>query len=462
MSTEACDVVVIGAGNAGLSAALTARAAGARVIVLEAAPRHLRGGNSRHTRNLRVAHDRPTSVLTGAYSANEFWDDLLRVSGDTDEALARIAISGSAGCPDWMARHGARFQSSLKGTLHLGRTNAFFLGGGKALMNGYFASAERLGIDVRYDASVERLDLTGGRFASVVVATATGRTELPARAVVLASGGFEANLPWLREAWGPAADNFIVRGTPFNTGRVLRLMLDAGAEAIGDAKACHAIAVDARAPKFDGGIVTRIDSIPLGIVVNTDGRRFSDEGADVWPRRYASWGALIAGQRDQLVYAVTDQKVAGRFMPSVFPAIEHGSLEALAAALGLPVDAFVDTVRRFNQAVRPGRFDHTGLDDCRTEGLDPPKSHWAQTIDAPPFCAYPLRPGITFTYLGVRVDAQARVLMQDGQPATNVFAAGEIMAGNILRRGYAAGVGMTIGTVFGRIAGEGAARHAGA
>jgi tricarballylate dehydrogenase len=454
------DVVVLGAGNAGLSAALAARASGARVVVLEAAPRHLRGGNSRHTRNLRVAHDRPTPVLTGAYTEAEFWDDLLRVSGETDETLARITISASAGCPAWMSTHGARFQSSLKGTLHLGRTNAFFLGGGKALMNGYFASAERLGIDVRYDAAVDQLVLTGGRFASIVAAAPEGRFEIPGRAVVLASGGFEANLPWLREAWGDAADNFIVRGTPFNTGRVLRLMLDAGAEAIGDSRACHAIAVDARAPKFDGGIVTRIDSIPLGIVVNVEGRRVSDEGADVWPRRYASWGSLIAGQPDQLAYAITDHKVAGLFMPSVFPAIERGSLDGLATALGLPLDAFLETVREFNAAVRPGRFDHSVLDECRTEGLQPPKSHWAQTLDTPPFCAYPLRPGITFTYLGVRVDAEARVLMQDGQPAANIFAAGEIMAGNILRRGYAAGVGMTIGTVFGRIAGEGAARHA--
>lgn len=454
------DVVVIGAGNAGLSAALTARHAGARVVVLEAAPRHLRGGNSRHTRNLRVAHVRPTAVLTEAYTEDEFWTDLLRVSGDTDEALARMTIAGSAGCPEWMAAHGGRFQSSLRGTLHLGRTNAFFLGGGKGLMNGYFASADRLGVEVRYDASVERLDFSGGRFEAAEITTPTGTDRVAGRAVVLASGGFESNLGWLREAWGPAADNFIVRGTPFNTGRVLRLALDAGVDAIGDPRACHAIAVDARAPKFDGGIVTRIDSIPLGIVVNVQGRRFADEGEDAWPKRYASWGSLIAGQPDQLAYAITDQKVAGCFMPAVFPAIERQTLGELAEALTLPRDGFEETVRQFNQAVRPGRFDHRVMDDCRTEGLNPPKSHWAQTLASPPFCAYPLRPGITFTYLGVRIDREARVLMQDGQRAQNVFAAGEIMAGNILRRGYVAGVGMTIGTVFGRIAGEGAARHA--
>ena len=359
-----------------------------------------------------------------------------------------------------MARHGARFQSPLQGTLQLGRTNAFFLGGGKALMNGYYAAAERLGIAVRYEAKVEDLQLSGARFDAAVVRSPAGTEIVRGSAAVLASGGFESNLTWLREVWGPAADNFIVRGTPFNTGRILRIMLDAGAEAVGEEKACHAIAVDARAPKFDGGIVTRLDSLPLGIVVNAHGRRFHDEGEDVWPKRYATWGSLIAAQPDQIAYAITDRKVAGCFMPPVFPAIEGATWRELGGALGLPAAALEGTVHRFNQAVRPGRFDHTVLDDCHTEGLSPPKSHWAQALDAPPFCAYPLRPGITFTYLGLRVNAAARVILQGGAPAENIYAAGEIMAGNVLRGGYVAGVGMTIGTVFGRIAGEGAARHA--
>lgn len=458
--TPPWDVVVLGAGNAGLCAALTARAAGARVVVVESAPHALRGGNSRHTRNLRVAHAAPTDVLTDAYPEEEFLADLRRVSGTTDEALAALAIRRSADCPAWMRGHGVRFQSSLKGTLHLGRTNAFFLGGGKALMNTYFAAAARLGIEVLYDATVGHIEVRDGRFTQAVVQTPHGAQVLAGRTVVLASGGFEANLDWLQEAWGPAAGNFIIRGTPYNTGRVLRLMLDAGAAPIGDPRACHAVAVDARAPKFDGGIVTRLDCVPLGIVVNAQGERFYDEGEDVWPKRYAIWGSLVAEQPDQIAYVLTDQKVRGRFMPSVFPAIEADSVAALAARLGLPVEAVEATVRGFNAAVRPGRFDHSAPDDCRTEGLTPPKSHWAQTLDTPPFLAYPLRPGITFTYLGVRVDSDARVQMQDGHTADNIFAAGEIMAGNILRRGYVAGVGMTIGTVFGRLAGEGAARRA--
>jgi tricarballylate dehydrogenase len=455
-------VAVIGGGNAALCTALTARAAGARVIVIECAPRDFRAGNSRHTRNLRCAHGAPTSVLTEAYHEDEFMADLLRVNGhETDETLARLVVERSAACPQWMAGYGVRFQSSLKGTLHLSRTNAFFLGGGKALMNSYYAAAERLGIDVIYDAEVTALDIAGGDCQSIMVGGPTPMT-IAADAVVVASGGFEANFEWLEEAWGPAARNFIVRGTPYNRGTVLRMLLDAGAAPIGDPKECHAVAVDARSPKFDGGIVTRLDCVPLGIAVNRHGQRFYDEGEELWPKRYAIWGKLIARQPEQIAYSIIDAKLRNRFMPSVFAAVEAGSIAELAAKLGLQPQRLEETVASFNAAVKPGSFDHTTLDDCRTEGLTPPKSHWAQRIDTPPFIGYPLRPGITFTYLGVQVDDRARVLTAAGTPFTNVFAAGEIMAGNILRKGYLAGIGMTIGTVFGRIAGESAARHANA
>jgi tricarballylate dehydrogenase len=458
---EIYDVAVLGGGNAGLCAALTAREAGARVIVVESAPRHFRGGNSRHTRNLRSAHLAPTSVLTDAYPEDEFLSDLLRVSGpETDEALARLVVGHSAGSLAWMQRHGARFQSSLRGTLHLGRTNAFFLGGGKALMNSYYGAASRLGIDVVYDAEVVGLDLEDGRFASARIRAGGAGHDVRARAAVLATGGFESNIEWLRDVWGDAADNFIIRGTPYNTGTVLRLMLDAGAQPVGDARACHAIAVDARAPKFDGGIVTRLDSVSLGIVVNNRGERFYDEGEDFWPKRYAIWGSLIAAQPDQIAFSIVDAKAIGKFLPSVFPPIAAASIRELARFLDLRPDRLETTVAAYNAAVRPGSFDHAVLDNCRTEGLHPPKSHWAQPIDTPPFWGYPLRPGITFTYLGLKVDERARVLMANGEPAANICAAGEIMAGNILRKGYIAGVGMTIGTVIGRIAGSEAASHA--
>jgi tricarballylate dehydrogenase len=455
------DVVVIGGGNAGLCAAFTARELGARVLVLECAPRALRGGNSRHTRNLRCAHAAPTGLLTDAYPEEELLADLERANeGETDEALAQLVAARSAHCVPWMAARGVRFQSALRGTLQLSRTNAFFLGGGTALMNTYYAAAEKLGIDVRYDAEVTGLAIHNGRFEAARVRSNGTVHEVHANAVVVAAGGFEANLDWLREAWGDAASNFIVRGTPYNTGTMLRALLDAGAGPIGDPRECHAVAIDGRAPKFDGGIVTRLDCVPLGIVVDRDGARFYDEGEDVWPKRYAIWGKLVARRRDQVAYSIVDAKVRGLYMPSVYPAIEAGSMRELAARLDLPPERLESTVAEFNRAVQRGSFDHTKLDDCRTAGLSPAKTHWAQRLDTPPYAAYPLRPGITFTYLSVRVDAAARVLAKSGAPFENVYAAGEVMAGNVLRKGYIAGIGMTIGTVFGRIAGESAARHA--
>jgi tricarballylate dehydrogenase len=455
------DVVVIGGGNAGLNAAFVARELGARVLVLERAPRALRGGNSRHTRNLRCAHAAPTQILTDAYPEEELLADLKRVNeGETDEALATIVAARSTECVQRMTSLGARFQAALRGTLQLSRTNAFFLGGGTALMNSYYAEAERRGIDVRYDADVTQLILRDGRFQLATMKLSGADCAVRANAVVVAAGGFEANLDWLRDAWGDAARNFIVRGTPYNTGAVLRALLDAGAAPVGSPSECHAVAIDARSPKFDGGIVTRLDCVPLGIVVDRDAARFYDEGEDAWPKRYAIWGKLVAHAKDQIAYSIVDAKVRGLFMPSVYPAIEAASIRELAGRLELPAERLEATDAAFNRAVQPGSFDHTALDGCRTFGLSPDKTHWAQRLDTPPFAAYPLRPGITFTYLGVRVDAAARVLAANGVPFDNVYAAGEIMAGNVLRKGYIAGIGMTIGTVFGRIAGESAARHA--
>jgi tricarballylate dehydrogenase len=458
------DVLVIGGGNAALCAALTAREAGARVRLLEAAPRAWRGGNSMHTRNIRCMHDAPQDVLTDAYPEEEFWQDLLKVTGGrTSEALARRVIRDSQQVRAWMRRHGVHFQPSLSGTLHLSRTNAFFMGGGKALVNAYYRSAEALGVQVQYESPVQCIELDGGgRF---VAAQLESGTVLPARACVVASGGFESNRAWLREAWGCnergewPADAFLVRGTRFNQGVLLKDLLAQGADAVGDATQAHMVAIDARAPLYDGGICTRVDAVSLGIMVNRDGLRFYDEGEDFWPKRYAIWGRLVAQQPAQVAHCIIDAKARGRFMPPVFPGEEAGTLEQLARQLGLPEAAFLATVRGFNAACREGRFDHAVLDDCHTDGLQPPKTHWARPIDTPPFTGYTLKPGVTFTYLGLKVDAQSAVQF-GGAASANLFAAGEVMAGNVLGQGYTAGVGMTIGTVFGRIAGASAARAA--
>ena len=240
---------------------------------------------------------------------------------------------------------------------------------------------------------------------------------------------------------------------------MLRVLLDSGAKPVGDPRQCHAVAIDARAPKFDGGIVTRLDCVPFGIVVNKHAERFYDEGEDFWPKRYAIWGRLVAQQPEQIAYTIIDSKSIDLFIPSAFPPIEADSINELALQLEIDPSILQETVTTFNHAVRSGTFDPTALDDCQTEGLELPKSHWARPLDTPPFYGYPLRPGITFTYLGVTVNDRAQVIMQNDEPAPNIFAAGEIMAGNILGKGYLAGFGMTIGTVFGRIAGKEAVRY---
>ncbi|MEM8700005.1 MAG: FAD-dependent tricarballylate dehydrogenase TcuA, partial [Pseudomonadota bacterium] len=444
------DILVVGGGNAALCAAITAREAGMRVLLLEGAPEPYRGGNSRHTRNFRCMHSGPQGVLTGAYGEDEYFDDLIKVTGGkTDEALARMTIRASEECYGWMEAHGVDFQPSLSGTLSLSRTNAFFLGGGKALVNAYYRMARDLGVEIAYEAEVAHLDHDGQRISAVEAVIGGETVRLTPQAVVVASGGFQADLDWLAEAWGPAARNFLIRGTPYNRGKVLKDLLDQGIESVGDPTQCHAVAIDGRAPKFDGGIVTRLDCVPFSVVVNNRGERFYDEGEDVWPKRYAIWGRLVAAQPDQVAYAVIDARSLELFMPSVFPPVQADTIEGLSQRLGLPGAAFKATVERFNAACREGDFHPTELDGLATEGLDPPKTNWARPIAEPPFYGYELRPGVTFTYLGLKVDSSAQVQGAEG-PVENLWAAGEIMAGSILGQGYLAGFGMTIGTVFGR------------
>ncbi|HCY16075.1 MAG: tricarballylate dehydrogenase [Curvibacter sp. GWA2_64_110] len=456
------DVLVIGGGNAALCAALMAREAGASVLLLEAAPREWRGGNSGHTRNLRCMHDAPQDVLVDAYPEEEYWQDLRKVTGGlTNEHLARLTIRASSTCRDWMRKHGVHFQPPLSGALHVARTNAFFMGGGKALVNAYYRSAEKLGVRIRYNAPVDRLEIQDGRF----VAAHVGAERIEAKACVLAAGGFESNRAWLREAWGQnadgewPADNFLIRGTRFNQGVLIKHMMEQGADMIGDPSQSHCVAIDARAPLYDGGICTRIDCVSLGVVVNQNAQRFYDEGEDFWPKRYAIWGRLVAQQPSQIGYSIIDSKAIGRFMPPVFPGVKADSLPELAQKLGLDVDTFMRTLNDYNAACRVGTFDHTALDDCHTEGVAPAKTHWARPIDTAPFYGYALRPGITFTYLGLKVNDQAAVHF-GGTPSDNLFVAGEMMAGNVLGKGYTAGVGMSIGTAFGRIAGTQAAQAA--
>ena len=455
------DVLVVGGGSAALCAAIAARRSGASVRLVERAPLTLRGGNTRHARNFRLMHDGPEWYVPDAYHEDAFFKDLVRVTdGATDEALARRLIRGSATIADWLGDNGVRLQDPAGGAMPYSRRTAFFLGGGKAMINTLYATAAKLGVAIGYHSDVVALRFGDDRDCEADIVHPGSSERVTAKTMVLCTGGHQADLAWLRRDFGAAADNFMVRGSPHVTGTVLRLLLDAGAKPVGDAARCHLVAVDARGPKFDGGIVTRITAIPHGIVVDRDGRRFHDEGEDARKTHFAQWGARIAERPDQIAYLILDAAGLGRALPTALAPIHADTIAGLADLLGLDPAALQTTLRDYNAATDAA--DDRPLRERCTSGLTPPKSHGAVALTVPPFAAYPMRPGITFTHFGVAVDDHMRVLGSDGRPMRNVFAAGMIMAANVLGGGYLAGLGVALSTVFGRLAGEEAARHAGA
>jgi tricarballylate dehydrogenase len=456
---EIPDVLVVGGGSAALCAAIAARRSGATVRLVEQAPVSLRGGNTRHARNFRLMHDGPAWYVPDSYGEDAFFKDLVRVThGASDERLARILIRGSATIATWLGDNGVRLQDPASGAMPYSRRTAFFLGGGKAMINALYATALKLGVSVGYDREVTALTFGDEQDCTADILHDGNIERVTAKTLVLCTGGHQAKLDWLRQSFGAVADSFMIRGTPYATGAVLRLLLDAGAKPVGDPARAHMVAVDARGPKFDGGIVTRITAIPHGIVVDRDGRRFHDEGEDARKTHFARWGARIADSPDQIAYLILDAQGSGRALPTALPPIRADTVASLATKLGLDPAALQTTVADFNAATPAG--DDLPVNERRTTGLTPPKSRAAVALTAPPFAAYPLRPGITFTHFGVAVDDHMRVMMTDGQPARNVFAAGMIMAANVLGDGYLAGLGVALSTVFGRLAGEQAARQA--
>lgn len=452
-AVDEVDVVVAGGGNAGVCATLSALEHGARVLLVERGDRESRGGNSKYTRNLRCASD--------LYPEDELLKDLIGVTGtEIDVELAKFTIHTSRETPGWMETYGVRWQAAFRGTMHLDRTNRFFLGGGKALLNVYYRALEARNVPILYETAVLDVVARDGGGFEVTLARGGERKVVRAGAFVAASGGYEANYEWLGREWGEAAKQFKIRGTEHNDGAILKLLLDRGAQPRGNPRGFHSIAVDARSPRYDGGIVTRVDSIPHGIVVNRDAKRFYDEGEMIWPKRYAIWGRLIAEQPGQIAYSIYDNKAYGNFVPACFPPFQAPTIAALAGMCGLDPQALGATVDAFNAHTTRGEYSMAKLDGLSTQGLTPAKSNWARPIDTPPFFAYAVRPGITFTYLGVKVDSRAQVIDTKGEPLPGIFAAGEVMAGNLLTQGYLGGFGMTIGTVFGRIAGAEAAQFA--
>jgi tricarballylate dehydrogenase len=490
---ESFDVVVVGAGNAGLCAALAASEGGARVLVLEAAPESERGGNSRFTAGaMRVAYrgvedlrelmpDLSESEIArtdfGAYTEGDFLDDLGRVTEyRSDPELSELLVKRSFETLRWMRSKGVRFapmygRQAFKSGDRMrfwGGLTVEAWGGGPALIDSLVRAAERSGVAIWYGARALRLVAADAGVQGVELRRNGITVRVPASAVVLASGGFEANAEWRTRYLGPGWDLARVRGTRFNTGGGIAMALDIGASPCGNWSGCHAVGWDRNAPEFgdlEVGDGFQKHSYPFGIMVNASGKRFIDEGADFRNYTYAKYGRAILAQPQQFAWQIFDAKVThllrDEYRIRRVTKVRADTLEALAAKLDdVDAAAFVREVAAYNAAVRQDiAFDPTVRDGRRTEGLAIDKSNWANTIDTPPFEAYAVTCGITFTFGGLRIDAHAAVQSVDGRPIAGLFAAGELVGG-LFYFNYPGGSGLTSGAVFGRIAGTSAAQIA--
>jgi tricarballylate dehydrogenase len=484
------DVVVVGAGNAAMCAALAAAEEGARVLVLERAAERERGGNTSFTAgamrvvyrdvdDLRaIARDLTAEEIAttdfGVYPPEKFFDDMASVTEyRADPDLVSVLVQNSHPALVWMADRGIRFAPAYgRQAFKIDGRHRFWggltievVGGGPGLVEAEHAIAAKAGVDIRYSSSVRCLlhDDAGVHGVRVQI---EGRTvDLPASAVVLACGGFQANVEWRTRYLGPNWDLAKVRGTRFNTGDGHRMAFEAGAAAAGHWSGCHAVAWDRNAPEFgdlEVGDGFQKHSYPFGILVNADGRRFLDEGADFRNYTYAKYGRRILEQPNQIAWQVFDGKVAHllrhEYHIRQVTRAEAQTLEGLAAKLeGVHGDGFLAEVAAFNAAVRTEvPFDPTTKDGRGTVGLPVPKSNWANPLDTPPFLAYQVTCGITFTFGGLRITPQSEVMSTEGKPIPGLFAAGEVIGG-LFYHNYPGGTGLTAGSVFGRIAGTAAA-----
>jgi tricarballylate dehydrogenase len=493
MAEMTCDVVVVGAGNAALSAALSAREHGASVVVLERAPEDESGGNSRFTAGaIRTVYNGVEDLkklipdLTaeevartdyGTYTREQFYDDLGRITQyRSDPDLAEMMIERSLDTLIWLRGKGVKFLPAYgRQAFKVGDKTRFWggltveaWGGGPGLVAAEHEAARRNGIDILYGTRALSLLLDERRVLGVHVRRGGRSFDIAAKAVVLACGGFEANAEWRTRYLGPGWDLAKVRGTRFNTGDGIRMALDAGAMPWGNWSGCHAVAWDRNAPEFGDlavGDNFQKHSYPFGIIVNVTGRRFVDEGADFRNYTYAKYGRVILDQPAQTAWQVFDAKVLHllreEYRIRQVTKARADTIEELAQKLeGIDRQAFIAEIAAYNRAVRQDTpFDPTVKDGRRTEGLAVPKSNWANTIDTPPFEAYQVTCGVTFTFGGLRIDTSARVIDTEGEPVPGLFAAGELVGG-LFYFNYPGGTGLLSGAVFGRLAGNSAGQAA--
>lgn len=486
------DVVVVGGGNAGLSAALAAREIGATVCIVERAPHHLAGGNSYFTAGAfrttypsldalrpilpELSDETADLVDLVPYSSDQFLADMERITlGGTDPVLSRIVVGEAAHAVRWLAKQGVRWELlfarqsfRVDGRIRFwGNLTLGTVGGGAGLIEAETDAAERTGVSILYETRMVGLEETNGDVSGVRCVGADGeRLHIGARAVILASGGFEADATMRATHLGPGWDLAKVRGTPYNTGDGLTAAIAIGAAPAGQWSGCHAIAWDAEAPAHGDHAVTNRFSrqaYPFGLVVNQVGARFLDEGADFRNYTYAKYGAEILKQPGGVAFQLFDATTlplisAVDYSTADGSRYEADSLAALAEKIGLDPGALERTIKAYNASIRSVPFDPTIKDGRGTDGIDPPKSNWAQALATPPFVAFAVTCGITFTFGGVRIAPDAQILRSDGTAIKGLFACGE-MVGGLFYHNYPGGSGLTAGTVFGIRAGRAAARE---
>ena len=484
------DVIVVGGGNAAFCAALAAREHCDRVLVLERAPEEEAGGNSRFTAGLlrvvyrgvddikRLIPDLSEQELSstdfGTYTEEQFLDDMARLTEyRCDPDLTEVLVKQSLPTALWMRRKGVRFTAAwgrqafkVEGRFKFwGGLTVEAVGGGPGLIDSLTQAARKNGIDIWYQSRAVSLVSDDDGIHGVVVKKAGKTVEVKGRSVVLAAGGFQANTEWRTRYLGPGWELAKVRGTRFNTGDAIRMALDIGAQPIGNWSGCHAVAWERNAPEFGDlavGDQFQKHSYPWGIYLNAEGKRFVDEGADFRNYTYARYGRVVLQQPGQFAWQVFDGKVRHLLrdeykIRQVTKRVANTLAELVSVLDDVNAEAALKEIQNYNAAVRTDiAFNPNVKDGRRTEGLAVPKSNWANTIDTPPFEAYAVTCGITFTFGGLKVNPGAQVVNTDGQPMRGLYAAGELVGG-IFWFNYPGGSGLTNGAVFGRIAGKNAA-----
>jgi len=480
------DVLVVGGGNAGFAAALAAAERGRKVVLLEKAREAASGGNSFYTAGAtRISHDGLGEVIefvepddrhavteVPAYTAAEYLADLSKVSeGRNDPELSAVLVSESNPTLRWLQGVGLKYRLMYErqayrtqdgGYLFWGGLHVGNVGGGKGLMADHRAAAERMGVEVIYDCAATGLIQEDGRVSGVRYRTSTEEGEFRAESVVLASGGFEASPELRREHLGEGWQNAKVRGTPGNTGEMILAALEAGAAKGGDWSTCHSVAWDAWHPENEGNLeltnqLTR-GGYPLGIVVNTEGKRFVDEGADYRNYTYAKYGRDILAQPGSAAFQIFDASSRPMLraeeydMPGV-SVVTAPTLAELAQKAGISPEGLAETVQGFNNSIAEDAPFDPNVKDGRRADTQPPKSNWARSIATGPFYAFPVTCGITFTFGGLKTDTWGRVLTEDAEPLEGLYACGEALGG-LFSGNYPGGSGLAAGAVFGRRAGS--------